>query len=83
MNVDKSPGPDGINAGFYKHNWKETGKGMINYVKHFFQIGYIEPEINHTHICLIPKLESLTEVKDFRPISLCNVAYNIISKQIG
>lgn len=30
----------------------------------FFNYGNIDPEINQTHICLIPKIESHVEVKD-------------------
>lgn len=36
--------------------------------------------INHTNIKLIPKQDSCSTVQHYRPISLCNTVYKIISK---
>lgn len=80
INSDKSPGPDGMSSGFFKHHWDIIKTGVISHVKLFFEHCYMLPQINHTHICLIPKVDSPTTMKDYRPISLSNVAYKIISK---
>lgn len=39
------------------------------------------PELlNQTYIALISKIAQATYVKDYRPISLCNTTYKVISK---
>ena len=56
---------------------------MIVAVLDFLNSGIMLLEINYTHIVLIPKIKSLERILDYRPISLCNVIYKIISKVLA
>jgi hypothetical protein len=53
---------------------------IIRAVQKKFRDGVMPPGINDTSIVLMPKGDSPEELKDFRPISLCNVIYKVISK---
>ena len=49
----------------------------------FLNGGIMPDELNNTIICLIPKVKNPREMKQFRPISLCNVIYKICSKVLA
>ena len=44
---------------------------------------YFVAELNSTYVCLIPKVNNPRKVLEFRPISLCNVLYKLITKTIA
>lgn len=50
----------------------------MNLVNSFLKTGVFDQRLNMTNICLIPKTEIPTRMTELRPISLCNVGYNII-----
>jgi hypothetical protein len=76
----KAPGPDGFIALFYKKYWHLIKKEVLVCVDKFFSNHCLLREHNKSFIALIPKASGSHTAHQFRPISLCNIVYKIISK---
>lgn len=83
INPDRAPGPDGMTSLFYQWFWNVVGKDVVKTVQSFFDSGVLDERMNQTNICLIPKTARPRTMAEFRPISLCNVSYKIISKVLS
>jgi hypothetical protein len=80
MGVNKAPGPDGFTAGFYQLHWDLLGPEIVAAVLDFLNGGTMLVEFNLTTIVLISKSRNPQEMKEFRPISLCNVLYKFAQR---
>ena len=76
----KAPGPDGMPSIFYQNFWPDIGLEISDAVLSCLNFGTFLKSINHTFITLIPKVTNPKTVAQFKPISLCNVIYKILSK---
>ena len=83
MHPMKAPGPDGMPPLFYQHFWPIVKSIVIQTVLDFLNHGVAPPKFHETHIFLIPKIKNPERVTDYRPISLCNVAYKLASKAMA
>lgn len=84
MGALKAPGDDGFPALFYHSNWDVVGSNLCSFVKKAYNEhgnGHIR-EVNQTLLVLIPKISQPVNIKQFRPISLCNVTYKTLTKVI-
>lgn len=80
MPVNKSLGPDGYTVEFFKGAWSLIGKDVTKSIQSFFIYGFLPKGLNSTIVALIPKKSTAKEMKDYRPISCCNILYKAISK---
>jgi hypothetical protein len=78
-NIDKSPGPDGFGAKFYKTHWEDFKNIIHEVIKEFFTSGKLLKSLNHTFITLVPKVKIPSDLGDYRPIACCNFIYKIIA----
>ena len=79
----KARGPDGMAPIFYQSYWHVVGKDISAAVLYCLHSGTLLPSLNHTYVTLIPKTKSPERVTEYRPISLCNVIYKLISKVLA
>lgn len=78
-----APGPDGLPPIFFKSCWDIVGQDVIAASLTILNLGAMLENLNHTFISLIPKTKNPEKPTDFKPISLCNVLYKIVSKTIA
>lgn len=65
---------------FFKHNQETVKDDVVAATMNFFSTGKILKEANKTHILLILKNADSRTIKEYRPISLCNLVYKFIMK---
>ena len=53
---------------------------MTKCVLQILNSGSLPHSLNETYICLIPKVQCLQKIMEFRPISLCDIIYKIVLK---
>ncbi|KAJ9548141.1 hypothetical protein OSB04_020684 [Centaurea solstitialis] len=80
MHPDKSPGPDGFNPRFYQKFWPVLGDDIFHAGMSWLENGSFPFGVNDTILTLIPKCDSPKNMKEFRPIALCNVILKIVTK---
>ena len=83
MELFSAPGPYGMPPTFFQTYWSIVGDDVSSAVLNFLNNCSFLAEINHTFITLIPKVKCLEKIFEFRPISLCNVIYKLLSKVLA
>ena len=80
MHPTKAPGPDDMLAIFFQKYWDVVGNDISSMILNVVNSNMSLAEINKTNITMIPKTKCPSRMSKFRPISLCNVIYKLVSK---
>lgn len=82
LSPNKAPGPDGFPAYFFQKEWDLIHTDVLKTVLGVLNNNDSLEDWKRTIITLIPKVKNPTTIKDYRPISLCNVLYKIVARAI-
>ena len=79
----KASRPNGLPPLFFQHYWQVVGDDVTEAMLSCLSTSVIPPSLNCTFITLIPKVKSPSKISEFRPISLCNIIYKLVSKVVA
>ncbi|KAJ9689585.1 hypothetical protein PVL29_014989 [Vitis rotundifolia] len=80
---DKALGPNGFTLAFWKFCWPIVGGAVMQVFEELHSQNAVFRSHNATFLVLIPKKEGVSDVQDFRPISLVGSLYKIIAKVLA
>lgn len=58
------------------------GQVVTQFYINTFNNGFMVPKFNNTYLFRISKCSNASNLKNFRPIGLCNIQYKIVTKII-
>ena len=80
LKINKSPGDDGIVSEFYKEYWYLIRKEFTRVLTYIFDANTLSPVQYNAILTLLYKKGEREDIRNWRPISLLNVDYKIITK---
>ena len=76
----KALSPNGLHEDFFQRFWLIVGDSVKDEVRKTFMECKIPKYLNRTNVVLIPKKVGPESLGNYRPISLCNTVYKIVTK---
>lgn len=84
MKLNKCPGTDGLSVELYKKFWRELSMPLFECLHEVFSRGFLSDEQKRGVITLLPKKnKDRRHMSNWRPITLLNVDYKILTKALA
>lgn len=82
-NQFKAPVPDGLHAAFFQKCWTHVKDSLTEAIRLIFSNFRMNENWKSFLICLVPKTPRPDSIKLFRPISLGNTCYKLLTQIIS
>lgn len=83
MECSRAPGIDGLSADIYKSFWPEIGADLLAVINETLSSGRLPLSYRRAVLTLLPKKGDLSDIKNWRPVSLLCSDYKILSKALA
>ena len=83
LNSEKASGPDGFPLAFWSFCWDFVKNEVLGFFQEFHEQGRFVKHLNATFLVLIPKKQTVEDLRDLRPISLVSGLYKILTKVLA
>lgn len=83
LSLDKAPRPDGFIVRIFQVSWEVIKKDRTTAMTHLYLGRSMVRELNHTFITLVPKIQEVERMENFRPIFYVNTLYKIHTKLLA
>ena len=80
MKPSSAPGPDGLPVTFFKTFWPTIKPEVMALFEEFYSGSMDLGRFNYGIVTLIPKVPSVSDIRQFRPITVINVIFRILAK---
>ena len=83
LGINKSPGLDGLSSEFFQCFWPLLKNDLLSVINHSLTSGSLPRSFSRAVITLLPKKGDLSDIANWRPVSLLNTDYKIYARLLA